>query len=239
VCPVEKPVVADPACHDGTVIGTLNEGSLHAALKEWYAKPGDLVEHPVDGFVADLVRGDLLIEIQTGGFGPLRSKLERLTHRHTVRLVAPVAVNRTIVRLSADGKVLGRRRSPKHGHFEDVFARLTSIPTLIERDSFELHVLLTEEEEVRTHSPGRARRRNGWVVVGRTLIEVRRQRLFHTPLDLAGLLPADLPDVFSTADVARSAGITRRLAQQMVYCLRATGTVELAGKKGNSLLYRR
>ena len=50
------------------MIGTLNEGSLHAALKLWYADPGDLVEHPVDGYVIDLVRDDLLIEVQTGGF---------------------------------------------------------------------------------------------------------------------------------------------------------------------------
>jgi hypothetical protein len=221
------------------VIGTLNEGSLHSGLKDWYADPGDLFEHPVDGFVADLVRGDLLIEIQTGGFAPLRSKLEDLTLRHRVRLVAPVAANRTIVRLSVDGEVLSRRRSPKHGHYEDVFARLASIPTLIERENLELDVLLTDEEEVRTHHPGRARRRSGWVVIGRRLLEVRDRRLFRTPADLAGLLPAGLPDVFSTADVAATVRISRRLAQQMVYCLRALGAVELVGKRGNALLYCR
>jgi hypothetical protein len=30
------------------VIGTLNEGALHAQLKEWYRRPGDRVEQPVD-----------------------------------------------------------------------------------------------------------------------------------------------------------------------------------------------
>ena len=227
------------SCNDVMVIGTLNEGSLHSGLKDWYGDPGDLVEHPVDGFVADLVRGDLLIEIQTGGFAPLRSKLEDLTLRHPVRLVTPVAADRTIVRLSVDGEVLSRRRSPKHGHFQDVFARLTSVPTLMERENFELEVLLTDEEEIRTHHPGRARRRNGWVVIGRRLLGVRQRRLFRTPDDLAGLLPAGLPKVFSTADIAATARITRRLAQQMVYCLRALGAVELVDKRGNALLYRR
>src|SRR4051812_26512979 len=69
------------------VIGTLNEGSLHAQLKAWYREPGDLVEHPVDRFVIDLVRGKTLVEIQTGGLAPLRKKLGQLLDAHAVRLV--------------------------------------------------------------------------------------------------------------------------------------------------------
>ena len=37
-------------------IGTLNEGSLHAALKELYAQPGDQFEVPLDRFVIDIKR---------------------------------------------------------------------------------------------------------------------------------------------------------------------------------------
>ena len=66
------------------MIGTLNEGSLHAQLKAWYREPGDLVEHPVDGYVIDLVRGETLVEIQTGGLAPLKRKLDRLLDSHSV-----------------------------------------------------------------------------------------------------------------------------------------------------------
>lgn len=221
------------------VIGTLNEGSLHAALKSWYANPGDLIEHPVDGYVIDLVREELLIEVQTGGFAPLRTKLENLMSRHRVRIVAPVPQLRTIVRVTEEGEVLGRRRSPKKGRFEDIFARLVSFPTLIDDPRFELDVLLTAEDEVRVHRPGEARRRKGWVVLGRSLVEVTDHRTLRSSTDLAQFLPTDLPDAFSTADLARSAAIPRRLAQQMAYCLRAAGVVAIAGKEGNSLLYRR
>ena len=48
-------------------IGELNEQPLHAALKEWYVQPGDQVEVQLDGYYIDLVRGERLIEIQTGG----------------------------------------------------------------------------------------------------------------------------------------------------------------------------
>jgi hypothetical protein len=57
--------------------------------------------------------------------------------------------------------------------------------------------------------------------------------------DLARFLPGDLPAPFSTADIALVAKLPRRVAQQMVYCLRATGAIEIDGKDGNSLLYRR
>jgi len=221
------------------MIGTLNEGSLHAALKQWYARPGDLIEHPVDGYVVDLVRDELLIEVQTGGFSPLRAKLEDLTDRHQVRLVAPIPATRTIVRVTDGGQLLSRRRSPKHGRYEDIFTRLVSFPALIDHVGFEIDALLTVEEEVRVHRPGQAWRRKGWVVLGRSLIEVAESLRIGSSTDLAAFLPAGLPVPFSTADVSRLAALPRRVAQHMVYCLRATGELDIAGKEGNAVLYRR
>jgi hypothetical protein len=221
------------------MIGTLNEGSLHSSLKLWYASPGDLVEHPVDGYVVDLVRDDLLIEVQTGGFASLRPKLEDLTRLHRVRLVVPIAHTRTIVRVSEGGERLSSRRSPRRGGYADIFSRLVSIPTLIERERFELDLLLTIEDEMRVHRPGQAWRRKGWVVLGRALLDVVESKRIRTPDDLARLLPPGLPATFSTQDLAGCAGITRRVAQQMAYCLRAVGVVDIVGKRGNALLYHR
>ena len=73
-------------------VGTLGEKPLHAALKRWYAAPGDLVEHPVDGFVIDLVRGEQLIEIQTRSFSSMKRKATTLLDRdHAIHVVHPVA----------------------------------------------------------------------------------------------------------------------------------------------------
>ena len=220
------------------LIGTLNEGTLHAQLKAWYRRPGDLLEHPVDGCVIDIVRGDTLIEIQTCGFAPLRRKLDRLLARHPVRLVVPIALTRRIVRLSTDGEVLSARRSPRRGRPEDVFARLVSLPALLAHSEFELELLLTHEDEHRRHEPGRAFRRHGWVVVGRTLLGVDGNIVLQTPDDAAALLP-DLPDPFDTAELAAAGGCHRRLAQQMTYCLRAMGALQVDGRRGRAVLYRR
>jgi hypothetical protein len=220
-------------------IGTLNEGALHAQLKEWYRRPGDRVEAHVSGYVVDLVRGDLLVEIQTGGFAPLRRKLELLSRQQPVRLVAPVPLVRRIIRLTGEGEVLSARRSPRHGRVEDVFGRLVSIPALLCRPQFELEVILTHEDEHRVHSSGRAFRRHGWTVTGRSLVSVDSSVRIASPADALGLLPPDLPECFDTAELAESAGMQRRLAQQMTYCLRAMGVLEPAGKRGRALVHRR
>ena len=58
----------------------------------------------------DLVRADgELVEIQTGGFSPLRSKLDALLDRHRMRIVHPVPAQRRIVRVDEAGEVLSRR----------------------------------------------------------------------------------------------------------------------------------
>jgi hypothetical protein len=221
------------------MIGTLNEGALHAQLKDWYRRPGDRLEERVSGFVIDLVRGDLLVEIQTGGFAPLRRKLELLTELAPVRLVAPVALTRRVIRLSGDGEVLSVRRSPRRGRVEDVFARLVSVPGLLCRPTFELEVVLTDEDELRAQGVARAYRRRGWAVVGRSLASVEDVVRLAGPADAARLLPAGLPEPFDTAELAAAAAMPRRLAQQMTYCLRAMGALEPIGKRGGAILYSR
>lgn len=220
------------------VIGTLNEGALHAQLKAWCSLPGDRAEQKVGGYVIDLVRGDLLIEIQTGGFAPLRRKLDALLESHPVRLVAPIAVSRRIVRVSPDGEVLSSRRSPKHERVEDVFTRLVSIPALLMHERFELEVVLAHVEEVRTFDARRSWRRRGWVVAGRSLVSVEGSALLASREDALALLPAGLPESFDTLELADAAGIDRGLAQRMTYCLRHCGALTCTEKRGRSSLYR-
>ena len=221
-------------------IGTLNEKPLHAALKEWYARPGDRMEATVEGFVVDLVRDGLLIEIQTGNFTPLRRKLERLARDHCIRVVYPIAREKWIVKLpQKKGDSVTRRKSPKRGTIWGLFEDLVNCPRLLADPRLSLEVVFTQQEEVRRHAAGRSWRRKGWVTVERRLLAIVEQRRFQSPADLAALLPADLPEPFSTADLAREAGVPRRLAQRAAYCLRQMNAIALAGKDGNALLYEK
>jgi hypothetical protein len=224
----------------GGAVGLLNESPLHAALKGWYARPGDRLEVPFEGFVVDIVRHDLLIEIQTGGFSAIRAKLRQLTAKHAVRLVYPVAQDKWIHKLAPDGQgAPACRKSPKHGTVYDVFNELVSFPDLLTSPNFSLEVLLTEEEEVRRYDGHRGWRRGGWVTFERRLIQVRAAQRFETPLDLVALLPAGLLEPFTTAELAAALCLPRRLAQRMAFCLREMGVLTQAGKRGNAILYNR
>jgi len=221
-----------------SAIGSLNETPFHAALKRALAPTGSRFEVEVDGYVVDVVAGDLLIEVQTRNVAGMRAKLAALLPEHRLRLVLPVAERKWIVRCFEDGSS-ARRRSPKRGRPEDVFRELVSIPELLAHPNFEVEVALVEQQELRRHQAGRAWRRRGWVVVGRELLAVGERRLLGAPADLLAFLPAALPSPFSTADLAGLAGLPRRTAQEAAYCLRALELITPVGKQGNAVLYRR
>jgi len=221
-------------------IGTLNERSLHAALKSWYVHAGDQIEVPVDGFIVDIVRGETLIEIQTSCFSSMKKKLLALVGRHRVRLVYPVARDKWIVKVPDDKWAeASRRKSPKHGQWVDVFDELVSFPQLMLNSDFSLDVLLIEEDEIWRRAKGRAWRRRGWCVEERRLLGVIERRLFEEPEDLLDLLPDELGVVFTTAEIAKGLRRPRRLAQKAAYCLREMGMILPIGKKGNAILYAR
>ncbi len=216
-------------------IGTLNEKPLHAALKQWYAKPKDRLEVPLEGYFIDIVRDDVLIEIQTGGFSAIRNKLRSLTRHYPVRLVYPLVSERWIITQTEEAGQK-RRKSPKRGHLNDIFVELVSMPRLAICKNFVLEVLLIQEEQIRR--PNR-RRRRGWELVARQLVSVVERRAFTSPADYAALLPQDLDQPFSTAELAKSLRRPRWLAQKMAYCLREMAMINAVGKRGNAILYQR
>jgi hypothetical protein len=218
-------------------IGTLRENHLHASLKQWFSEPGDRFEVSVGRFVADIVRDDRLIEIQTRGFSSMKSKLDALLDEHRIHIVHPIPRNKWIVRAPHDGKPSARRKSPKSGSVHDIFSELVSFPTLLDHPNLSLEVVMTDEEELRRFDANTSWRRKGWTVVERRLLEVSERHVLETPNDLMSLVPAGLPEPFTTADLAKSIGRPRRIGQQMAYCLRETGMIEIAGKAGNAVLY--
>lgn len=227
-----------PAPENG--INVYNEKSLHAALKEWYRQPDDRLEVRVDGYIIDLVRGDQLVEIQTGSFSPLKRKLAALAERHAVRLVFPIAQEKWIVHLPEDERgACQRRKSPKRGRVEQVFKELVYIPRLIQNENFSLEVLLIREEELRRHEANKAWRRRGWVTQERRLLSVLDRHVFQTTQDLARLLPLDLPSPFTARELAQAMHQPDWLAHKMIYCFKALEVVIPDGKRGKALLYRR
>jgi hypothetical protein len=220
-------------------IGTLGEKSLHAALKDWYAGPDDRLEAVVDGYVVDIVRGDLLIEIQVANFSAIRRKLAALTENHRVRLVHPIAEQKWIVRQNGRGKPVGRRKSPKRGRVEHIFDELVRIPVLVPRPNLAVEVLLVHVDQILRNDGKGSWRRRGWSIVDERLLGVTGRVLLESPADFLALLPANLPEPFTTRDLADALGDRRSFAQRMAYCLREMGAIQVVGKNRNELRYAR
>jgi len=220
------------------LIGTLAEKSLHAALKEWLAQSGDQQEVRLDNFVIDIVRGDQLIEIQTRHLGAMKRKLARLLPHHPIQLVHPIAAQKWIVRQTASGQPISRRKSPKKGRLIDIFTELVRIPHLLHEPNLTVTVLLTHQDEIWRDDGQGSWRRKRWSIYDHHLLEVVSQHDFQAAADWLTLLPADLPQPFTNRELAAALNCRPNLAQKITYTLRHAQLIEVVGKKGNARLHK-
>ena len=201
-------------------------------MKADYAEPGDRFEVPLDGFVIDIVRDRSLIEIQTGSFGAMGKKLDHLLPSNQILLVYPIAVETYLQKPGVTP-----RKSPKHGSVYDLFAELVSIPTLVDHPNLSLEVVLVAVTKVQVADAKVRRGRGGFRTEDRQLREILGRHRFNDGRDLLELVPDGLPPVFTTADLARRAGIGRGVAQQMAYCLRPLGLFIEQGRTKAGIKY--
>ncbi|MEO8392331.1 MAG: hypothetical protein ABI700_04995 [Chloroflexota bacterium] len=221
-------------------IGMLAEKSLHAALKLHFAQPGDQIERELDGFIIDILRGgDRCIEIQTRHLGSMKPKLTALLDKYPVRVIHPIAQERHVIRIDADGVIVSRRKSPKRGTVYHLFPELVSLPKLIGHPNLSLEALLIRDEEVWIDDGKGSWRRKHWSIQDRRLLGIERSIVLTTLEDFAALLPAELPDPFDSGELAKAIHQQRPLAQKMAYCLRAIGVIQVTAKRGKALLYSR
>ena len=218
--------------------GTNNESSLHSLLKKWYALPGDRLEARMDGYIIDILRDDLLIEIQTRNFGAINTKLQKLLEKNKVKVVYPIAEQKWIIKMSEGNKLISRRRSPKKGQLIDMFDELIRIPHLICNDNFSFEVVLVSLEEIRCDDGKGSWRRNGTSIVDRRLIDVSKRYIFSGAKDFLCFLPEDMP-AFTNKDIAAENGVSVKKAQKITYCLKKSEIIEVCGKNRNELVYQK
>ena len=216
----------------------MQESSLHATLKTHYSLPDGDQEVYVDGYLIDVVRDDVLVEIQTANFGALKQKLQGLLKNHNVLLVHPIPEEKWIIKLPADGpKPFYRRKSPKKGRTEDIFNELVYIGPLISDPNLAIEVVFTREEEIRRDDGKGSWRRRGVSVVDHRLLGLMGRKMLCYPEDYIGLLPQNLPDQFTNQQLAKELKIKTRLARKMTYTLRSMGVLNIFGKNRNEFLF--
>jgi hypothetical protein len=216
----------------------MNERALHSEIRKVYSLPGDQFEVKLGNYIVDILRGQLVIEVQTKNFSALKEKLQTLTEKHEVRLVYPLSEKKWITYLTKENVVTNRRRSPKKGKLTDLFRELVMISNIVGDENFSLEVLLIDEEEVRCNDGKGSWRRRGVSIKERRLLQVNSRILFQNKDDYLKMLPDSLNQVFTNRELSKLAKIPLRAARQITYCLRKSDTILLAPKRGRELAFQ-
>lgn len=223
-------------------IGTLGEKTLHSVLKLFCEPETAFHEVKVNGFVADIKRGEEITEIQTKDFSRLRRKLKAFVPEHRVTVVFPVARSKRIIKINeATGEYSAPRRSPRVGNIYTMMPELYKLNMLLAepdvRNNVVFWVLFLGVDEYRLI--GKATRRSPH---GRTCYERIPTALYGSfeiasERDYKKFLPEGLPQNFTSADLAKTARIRRRTAQITLTVLTTVGAVKRVGKVGNTIIY--
>ena len=168
----------------------------------------------------------------------MKHKLTRLLENHRVLLLHPIAQEKWIVRQTALGETISRRKSPKKGQVLDLFSELMRIPNLITHPNLAIGVLLTRQEEIWRDDGLGSWRRKKWSLHDHCLLEVVEMITFTTPQDFLNLLPAGLIQPFTNKHLAEHARVRPKLAQRITYTLNRCKLIEQVGKQGRSKCFR-
>jgi len=221
-------------------IGTLSEKTLHAVLKHYLEPDSSRHEVKVGSHVADILEEDGIVEIQTRNFFGLKKKFDDLLAAYPITVVYPVAHTKWLCWIDPKtGEVSARRKSPKTGSACDCFLEFHRIVPYLKSERLRFRILLIDLVEYR-YLDGWSRDKKS----GSTRCERIPESLFdeidlEKPADFQKLIPENLPEPFSSADLSKAARIGVSAAQAGLRVLFAVGAVERCGKRKNALLYQK
>ena len=246
--------------YDG--IGRLGEKQMHAAIKRFICPNTSCHEIKIDGsagciekhasaeddsekakkkerkFVADVLDGGTVYEIQTGLFAPLREKIRWILDNtsYNIVLIHPIAEVKWISTISRDGRIGPRKKSPKKESLRDIAGELYFISEFLSSPRFSLVILTLEAEQYKknTAAEGKRPRYKKYELIPIALL---RAHIFRTLDDYRIFIPDDLPEVFTVKDFSARSKIVGLDAYSIVKTLTALGFFEPSGNIGRAAAY--
>ena len=219
-------------------IGTYSESTLHAVLKNYYEPDSQRHELKVGKYVADIVGQDGIIEIQTKQLFRMKEKIRAFLAVSSVTVVYPVIKERFVVwRNAKTGDVTGKRKSPKHQNIYYAMEELYSLREFLPDPGFRFTVPVLSAEDYKDFNldiNGRKTDIRRYDCIPTDLLE---EESFTCPADYVKLIPNGLPDVFSSDDFAKKAGIRRSLAGTVLNILFGIGIVARVGRDKKGWIY--
>lgn len=235
-------------------IGTYGEKMLHSSLKLFICD--DKSRHEIkiypgtpgesggreSVYIADVLLGCDIYEIQTGGFYPLRQKIQYYLDQteYNVRVVCPLAARKWVSWIDpATSDISNRRLSPKRQSGRDLLPELFWLIPYLNNRRLSFRVLLLEIDEFRL--------KNGWGDGGKRG-SARYERIprgiigiedFAVPADYIPLMPEDLPERFTAAEFGRASRLRGRNIYSVIKVFCELGLLRPDGARGRAVLYRK
>ena len=244
-------------------IGRLAEKQMHAAIKRFICPDESKHEILIDGsvgckksdteaesdkktkkrrFVADILDGNTIYEIQTGGFSPLRDKIQWILDNtsYNITVIHPIAETKWVSLINTKtGNVENRKKSPVKGKITDIAPEIYFFRDFISSPRFSLVILMMEAEQYKKNIQKDGRKRPRYRKYELIPISLLRAYLFRDVSDYSIFIPDDLEKPFCVKDYSARSGIHGIDAYSIVKTLCHLGLLEPAGTLGRAAAYKR
>ena len=227
----------------GENIGTYKEKRLHRIIKNFFEPDITKHEQSVGDYVADILREDEIIEVQSGSFYPLRDKIKYYLEKtdYSVTVVRPLPHIKWCVWLEEEsGEVVSKKKSPKKFLPKDVLRDWIYLCEYLENKRLKIIFLLLEEEEYRFLGKYGKNRKLHSKRYERFPISLIDDVCFCGAEDYKSFLPPELPRSFIASQYMELSGLRSYGAYAALKLLCRLGFIQKTDEKsGRSFVYKR
>ena len=222
-------------------IGTLSEKNIHAILKYYFAPDPQYHEQKVGDFVADILMGGEITEIQTRSFNVLRRKLDCFLPNHEVTIVYPVIRENRIHKIDAGtGELISVRKSPVKGTLYTILPELYKIRPYLFDPHLHLVLAILDADDYRlVYEESAEKKKKRPLKLDRVPVDFIEEIHFDSVSDLMDLIPEDLPEPFSSKSLSKAVHAPIGEIRILLQILTEHGLIDKTGKEGNLILYTR
>lgn len=219
-------------------IGTLGEKTLHAVLKDYFQEDTQFQEFTVDGYVADVVRGGEIVEIQTRDLYRLAPKISTFLVENRVTVVHPIALTKTVFWMDPEtGECISQRKSNKKGKVIDVLPELYGLRQFLANEKFRVCILLLNVNEYRVLDGYGKDKKKRATKLDRYPTALIDEIYLENAEDYRRFLPDELSEEFASSDFRIAAKCDTFTAQRSLNILSQLGILECIGRKGRQKAY--
>ncbi|MEE0968458.1 MAG: hypothetical protein U0M06_03710 [Clostridia bacterium] len=228
---------------ESTNIGTYKEKRLHQVLKNFCEPDALCHEVSIGQYVADILKDDEIIEIQTGSFYPMRNKIKYYLEKtnYKVTVVRPLPYIKWCLWIDPDSsEIVSRRKSPKKFQPKDIMRDWIYLSDFLCHERFKIKFLLIEEEEYRLLCGWSKSRKQGSKRYERIPLKLIDEKVYKTREDYMEFLPESLGKSFTAAEYIKTSKQTSYGGYAALKILSQLGLLRKSDKKeGRKFIYTR